>query len=133
MYTPRTSRNRTCKTHILTLLVESYGFFNYQLIMSKLSTNVHYSKKEVWLSDILTFTYQFSKKYYENLEGYCPLILVNKCQISYKIQFFTNNFQTTGFWEKYKEQKNLSRTFCICRKNCVSKTIFFEWVTSLWM
>ena len=62
----RTSRYRTCKTHILTLLVESYGFFTNQLIVSKLSKNVHYSKKEVWLSDILTYTYQFSKKYLEN-------------------------------------------------------------------
>ena len=37
---PRTSRNRTCKPHILTLLVESYGFFTiHHLIMNK---TVHY-------------------------------------------------------------------------------------------
>ena len=101
--------------------------------MSKLSTNVHNGKKEVWLSDILTFTYQFSKKYLENLDGYCPLIISNKCQISYKIQFFTNNFQTTGFWEKFKEQNNLNETLCICMNNHSSKIYFFEWVTALWM
>ena len=63
---PRTSRYRTCKTYILTLLVESYGFFTNQLILSTLSKNVHYSKEGVCLSDILTYTYQFSKKYLEN-------------------------------------------------------------------
>ena len=62
----RTSRNSTCRAQIQGNLVESYGFLTKQLIMSKLSTNVHYSKKKVWLSDILTYTYQFLKKYLEN-------------------------------------------------------------------
>ena len=62
----RTSRYRTCRAQIQADLVESYGFLTNELIMSKLSTNVHYDKKEVWLSDILTYTYQFSKQYLEN-------------------------------------------------------------------
>ena len=62
----RTSRYRMCRAQIQGDLVESYGFLTNQLILSKLSTNVHYSKKEVWLSDILTYTYQFLKIYLEN-------------------------------------------------------------------
>ena len=63
---PMTSRYRTCRAQIQGDLVESYVFLTNQVIMSKLSTNVHYGKKEVWLSDILTYTYQFSKQYLEN-------------------------------------------------------------------
>ena len=55
-YIPRTSRYRMCRAQIQDDLVDSYGFLTNQLIMSKLFTNVHYSKEEVWLSDILTYT-----------------------------------------------------------------------------
>ena len=51
---PNTCRYRTCRAQIQSDLVESYGFLTNQLVMSKLSTNVHYSKMKVCLSDILT-------------------------------------------------------------------------------
>ena len=43
------SKPRTRRAQIQSDLVESYGFFTNQLIMSKVSTHVHYSKKEVCL------------------------------------------------------------------------------------
>ena len=43
----RTSRHRTCRAQIQSDLVESSWSLTNQLIMSKLSTNVRYSKKEV--------------------------------------------------------------------------------------
>ena len=88
----------------------------YKSIISQLSTNVHYSRDEMCSSDMFTYTYTISRIYLENKEGYCPSIFSEKCLFRIEYSFFTNNFQTTGFGENYKEQ-NISQ-----RRNRKTKT-----------